>query len=453
MFDYERQIRSQSGETAKSRLLGEVIESDRSLGVRRAINELTDRLVELEGRGWNGIWARILSNFLTTACLGKFSVVVGNPPWIDWKNLPQGYREKIKSMYIERGLFSGAGLTGGINLNICALIAYVSMTNWLAPEGRLAFLMPRELVNQASYEGWRRLGGTWSFLQFDDWTEAGHPFEPVREDFMTFVIGRSGKKFRSLPVRSFARRRGAKISSANWTSVSEALKNLSVCSRVAGQIVPDSTSFTIANDQRELDEFALVAGKCEYIGREGIQFYPQEMQIFLYLGKGPSSDTALVTNLQSSKSQYRVPKQRTLLEKEYLYPLVTARSIEPFQHNYDGHLVSFPYNVSNPRQPITPASLRNRAPFLYAYYSKHRDILEGLSSFNMRIRGQNPGAFYGLARTGAYSFADVYVAFRKDTRWCSVVVSDQCLPWGVVQSEFVFKAMPFLCANDRKEAL
>ena len=93
---------------------------------------------------------------MTTACLNKFSNIVGNPPWIDWKNLPEGYRNRIKSLCIDKGLFSGSGRTGGINLNICALITHVAITNWLSDDGKLAFLMPRELAYQSSYEGWRR---------------------------------------------------------------------------------------------------------------------------------------------------------------------------------------------------------------------------------------------------------------------------------------------------------
>ena len=439
MLIYEQHIKQQRGEDAKKLLLKNIAPSDRSLALRRAINNLTERLVELEARGWNGIWARILSNFLTTACLGKFNVIVGNPPWIDWKNLPQGYRERIKGMCIERGLFSGAGRTGGINLNICALIAHVSMNNWLDSNGRLAFLMPRELASQASYEGWRQLGGRWKFIQFDDWSGAGYPFEPVREDFMTFIIGRKGPTARSVPVYAYFMRHGTKAASANWKSLDEANSELNCCSRRASQIIPGSTSFTIAHNQNELDEFALVAGECAYIGREGVQFYPQELQLFRYAGEAPPAETAYLINVQTRKSQHRVPEQRSMLETKYLYPLVTAPTIGPFQHNYDGLLVAFPYEKEMPKRPIPPSTLRKESPFLLSYYSKHRGIIEGLSKFNTKIRGPNPGAFYGLARAGPYRFANVYVAFRKDTQWCSTVVSNQTVPWGG-EKRFVFQS-------------
>jgi hypothetical protein len=121
---------------------------------------------------------------------------------------------------------------------------------------------------------------------------------------------------------------------------------------------------------------------------------------------------------------------RVMLETQYLQPLVTAPMLEPFQNNYDGLLVAFPYNASRPTKPLEPSKLRESSPLLLAYYEKHREMIEGLSPFNARIRGPNPGAFYGLARTGPYSFANVYVAFRKDTKWCAAVVSSQAVPWG-----------------------
>ena len=48
----------------------------------------------------------------------------------------------------------------------------------------VTFLMPRELANQPSYGGWRRLPGLGSreFLALDNWSEAGHPFDPIKED-------------------------------------------------------------------------------------------------------------------------------------------------------------------------------------------------------------------------------------------------------------------------------
>ena len=452
MLQYEKLIEARD-RRAVALLIDALPADDRTPSIRERIEALTDDLIKLERNGWNGIWARILSNFLTTACLGRFSMVIGNPPWIDWKNLPAGYRERIKAMCIDRGLFSGAGRTGGINLNICALIAHVSMSNWLDKSGRLAFLMPRELANQASYEGWRTLADKWHFIAFHDWSNAGHPFDPVKEHFMTFVIGngRTGNTY--VPVFVFRKKRGDRTSAAHWKDAAEAARHLEVLERTAGQIIPKSTAFAFASSEAELNEFARVAGRCSYIGREGVQFYPQELQLFRYVGAGPRDGTAWLTNVQVEKARYKLPHGRILLETEYLLPLVTARAIKPFRHMYDGLLVPFPYQVSNPTKPVEPSVLKRRSPLLFEYYKKHRDIIEKLSPFNATIRGPEPGAFYGLARTGPYSFANVYVAFRKDTEWCATVVSSEKVPWNG-QKRLAFQSHAVsICERQNRELI
>lgn len=429
MYNYELSIQERDRAAAVALLTNAVPAADRVAGVIASIERLTASLIELEEKGWNGIWARILSNFFTTACLGRFTVVIGNPPWIDWKNLPQGYRERIKEAVVDPKLFSGAGRTGGINLNICALIAYVSMVNWLDDSGRLAFLMPRELINQASYEGWRRLGGRgWRFIEFHDWTDAGHPFDPVREDFMTFVIGKQEPDSPTIPVRRMAKRRGTPKPSS-WKNAREALQYLDVTHGVAGQIIPNSTAFTVAADSQELQEFALIAGECEYIGREGIEFYPQELLLFKYDAPGPRPGTVWLRNLQVAKSKYKIPSRRTLLETKFLHPLVKGPAIVPFGHEYDGLVVAFPYTEKDPIRPIPADRLKTESPLLLTYYNTNRKVMETQTKFSDRIRGANPGEFYGLARTGPYSFADTYVAFRDNSRWCAAVVTAARMPW------------------------
>ena len=452
MAKYEQHIKAQKRDAAKSLLLNSIVAPERTLNVHKAVVAVTDSLMELELKGWNGIWARILSNFLTTACLGKFSVVVGNPPWIDWKNLPEGYRNRIKEMCLERGLFSGAGRTGGINLNICALISYVAMSNWLSPNGRLAFLMPKELANQASYEGWRRLGGKWKFLAFHDWSKAGHPFDPVKEDFMTFVMGRSPTpNTRSVPVTTYTRKKQSTEKSSDWKNLVEATDNLEESHGVAGQIIPESTAFAFGRDQAELDEFSLIAGSCEYIGRDGLQFYPQELLLFRYAGEGPKPGTVWLNNVQAKKAQHKIPSMRVAFETEYLHPLVTSPSIERFQHNYDGLLVALPHDAANPTKPIPSTILEHTSPLLLAHYNKYREMVESLSKANTKIHDADPGEFYGVGRIGPYSFAKVYVAFRKDTKWCAAVVASETVPWGE-EKRVVFQSHAVsMCERQNRE--
>lgn len=143
MTDIEPYIKAFNEEGAYNCISSLVPKKELTNEIQSQIHKLTSSLVELERKNWDGIWARIITNFLTTANLGKFDVIVGNPPWVDWKSLPSGYRDRIISLCISRNLFSGDRVTGGINLNICALITNVVAENWLGDDGIIGFLMPR----------------------------------------------------------------------------------------------------------------------------------------------------------------------------------------------------------------------------------------------------------------------------------------------------------------------
>ena len=139
----------------------------------------------------NPILINSLIDYFLLCSMGKFDLIVGNPPWVDWKNLPSVHREKIKEACISRELFSGDGRTGGINLNVCALLSSISAENWLAPHGVMAVLMPQSILFQQSYEGYRNLklgnGGKLYFQEIVDWESSGHPFSPVQQLFVTYL--------------------------------------------------------------------------------------------------------------------------------------------------------------------------------------------------------------------------------------------------------------------------
>lgn len=429
MFRFEQHVKAGEYEAARALLVGAAVATDRGLEVADRVGAMADAMIELDRKDWNGIWARIITNFIATARIGPFSDIVGNPPWIDWKSLPSEYRETVKAQRLDHRLFSGAGRTGGINLNICALIAHVSASNWLAPGGKMSFLMPKELINQSSYEGWRNSvgGADVALVGLQDWGEAGHPFEPVREDFLTFVFKNGAHQAEAVPVAHYIKKDRAEKSHL-WRNHAEAIEKLTVEQRWAGPLVPGKSGYTLASTMPELERFRSIAGNCEYVGREGIEFYPQELMIFEYLSPGPKSGTAWMKNLQVRKSKYKIPEQRILLETKYLFPLAKGPGIECFNYADKGLYVAFPYDSSSPHAPIDRATLRAKSPLLLAHYEKFRNILESQTHYSDSIR--QAGEYYGLARTGPYSFKDCYVGFRDNTKWAAAVITDKLCPWG-----------------------
>ncbi len=424
----------------KNRNMDKVVEIFKSLVKEQDLNENTEKnifklaqnLIRLEEMNWNGIWARILANYLSTANLGSFDIIVGNPPWVDWKSLPSGYRERVKGLCISRKLFSGDRLTGGINLNICALIANVAAQNWLKEDGIIGFLMPEPLVFQPSYEGFRNFylddGKRLYFQKFTNWTKAGHPFKPVTQKFLTYYLSNKEVDYvEGVPTDWYIKKPRKNIDDIEELDMTEYFNReerfLATCNA-------NKNFFTSIETKGNAKKFIKFAGQSSYIGREGIEFYPQELMVFKLSPLPGITDCTCLRNMQNSKSKYKIPVADTLLETKYLHPMVKGKDVTPFHVNWDEYIVPFPYEESNPRIPIQMEELSVKAPKLAQYYNKHKKLILAQTEYNEKIIGNRDADFYALARVGEYSYAKNYVVFRDNTKWAAAVISEVETTWG-----------------------
>jgi methylase of polypeptide subunit release factors len=437
MTKLEEDIENEDEEAVTNELLNIISPSEQTEKVRLEIANLSKRLVDLQRNKWNGIWARIICNFLTTANLGKFDMIVSNPPWIDWKNLPQGYRERIKGLCISRKLFSGDGITGGINLNICALISNVTAQNWLKKDGVLGLLMPENLIFQQSYEGFRNFcldnGERLYFRKFIDWTKAGHPFAPVQHKFLAYFIGYGKVDYKiGVNVEQYVKNKTSKkLSEYSTTNSFKAVSHIfNKKNSLAATANPSNTIFSYGANSNEIKTFSLIAGACSYLGREGVEVYPQELFLLkINPDKHIKNERVFVKNFQNPKSKHRIAEGEFLLETNYLFPLVRGIDVERFHVNQSDFIAPFPYK-ENSRSPIPKEELTILAPNLMRYFNKNKSHFESQTSYNDKIIGQKYNKeFYALARVGEYSYGKHFVVFRDNTKWQAAVVSTLPVHW------------------------
>lgn len=409
---------------------------------RGLIADFAAMLVELEEQEWNGIWPRIVANFLTTANLGKFDVIVGNPPWIDWKNLPQHYRNSLVEICVDRKLFSGAGRTGGINLNICALITHVAANMWLGSKGVLAFLMPEPLIFQKSYEGFRRFVPTAKdehqlFLRaLVDWTDAGNPFYPVQQPFLTFVIGSEPADYDAgIPVTKFSRPRATRPLRdfghiPDFAGVREQFIEREL---LAVRPSAASTAFSYADDADQATLFRSLAGTTEYRGRDGLQLYPEDMYLFSFNGnvrEGNHQTASFLSFARSTAARSRRAEQ--IFETKFMRPVVKGTEIDRFRWTGPAYYAPFPYDVSVAagRSPLSTKALMSSSPKLLSYFVAQKSRFRDQSTYNSRIVGEKHNTeFYSYTRVGEYSHATTRVAFRHNTKWAATVISVVDTPW------------------------
>ena len=432
MSKIEDYIKALDEECVYSEFIQLCSEEDKKDEIVKNLRSLAKQLVDLEKRQWNGVWARIITNFLSTANLGKYDLVVGNPPWVDWKSLPSGYRDKIKSLCISRHLFSGDGRTGGINLNICALITNIAAQNWLSKGGMMALLMPEPLIFQQSYEGFRNLymddGNRLYFTKFVNWNKAGHPFAPVTQKFLTYYLGDQEVDYtKGVPTKLVVKKRGKSIDDKEDLDMTDTFE-FQDC--YLGKCHSERNFFSYAKDSETLSKYSLIAGKSAYKGREGIEFYPQELLVFTLSGLPSVKGCTALKNMQNDKSKYRVPSMNLLLETQYLHPMIKGKDVVRFHAEVSDYIVPFPYEKTNPRVPIVYSKLKKDAPRLANYYMKHKDKFKDQTNYSDTIIGFSDAEFYALARVGAYSYQKYYVVMRDNSNWAAAVITEVETSWG-----------------------
>ena len=100
-------IKAEDSDLVFNKFIENIPSEDFNSEVSESVKSLSEQLVRLHQNNWDGIWIRIVSNFMLVARIKDIDVIVGNPPWIKWEFLPQAYAEKIKSLCADRHLFSG----------------------------------------------------------------------------------------------------------------------------------------------------------------------------------------------------------------------------------------------------------------------------------------------------------------------------------------------------------
>lgn len=441
--------------TDNADVLANVIFNELSDSVRRSkklkqyVINLANCLVYLHKNQWDGIWIRIVSNFMLIARLDAFDMIVGNPPWVKWEHLPSAYTNKIKEFCDIRHIFCNDGMYGGAQLNICALISNVTASSWLKNNGVISFLMPDSIMSQNSYEEYRNFyldynRGERLYLQsIDRWFAPLRPFKvgnkSVTQDFNTYFWGRNVVDYiAGVPVREIRKREGISDSEINkcqtWSSVEP---HLMISSGTAKQLSSDSTAFTYSSEDYD---YSLIIGESSYEYRTGVESTPFE--VFKLIGVGASNKVGnyRFTNDVRKTARYKVssiPGDGWDFETRYIYPMVGGPNITPFHFDCANGYHIVPYETNDTKSPVPLNDLYARSKALASYFADNKALLEQQSEKSKSMhRGDE---FYALSKIGPYTFAPVIVAARDNSRFCASVIKKTLTPWNEMKQSLCVK--------------
>jgi hypothetical protein len=377
---------------------------------------------------------------------GRHDRVVGNPPWVAWRDLPDLHRDALRGLRQARGLAGADRWVGGTDLNVCAVLAHVALERWVRPGGTLAFLMPRQLLHLRGAEGLRRWqlpdGEGVTLVGLADWT-ALRPFDAACAP-LTWVLRRATALApASVPLVTWLPGAGGgRDPAAAWEHVRPTLQVREVAVRQLGG--PGDAYLVEGAEAGQLTGYI---GPSAYQGRRATETSPHAVYWLRPVGPAAGDDAAWLVETDVNPRARRVaPARRLPLERAVLSPLLRGRDIRPFCATPSEILLLFPHDAVHADRALPAEALPTAAR---TYLEGHRPLLSARAS-QRAYGGAKP--FYGLWRVGPYTFAPWKVVWPEVGALRAAVVGTALTPWGEPKPVVPEGKVNFIGCDDPSEA-
>jgi hypothetical protein len=385
---------------------------------RAPLRHTYEQVLELHRKAWNGIWFKIVRNFFWSAVAGQFDLVVGNPPWVRWSNLPERYRERIKPTCEGYTIFSETPYHGGNELDISGMITYTVGDKWLKKGGTLVFVITQTHFQSPSSQGFRsfRINKEFSFVpeRVDD-LKLLKPFARVANKTAILRLRKvSAKQKPSYPVPYTVWEKTDTYAS----SIPEHLKKGEVLKRVkqkAWEATPvngGNSPWAILPPGRFQDMEKLQGQSSWIAGRKGIT--ADLNGVYMVEVKAQNAATGLVqVETRPSAGKTNIGPARTFwVEPDLLYPLLKgAADFSACHVHVQGQLFVFVPNRGIQRTDYDAAERGfTKLTQTKKYFQHFKVLLERRSTYRLRQKG---APYYAVYNSGSYTFAPFKVVWAE----------------------------------------
>ena len=387
---------------------------------------LYEQLQALDGNNQNGIWARIIKNAFAPLFIGTVNYIAGNPPWVNWENLPEDYRDSMKRLWAEYGLFTlsgSAGRLGGGKKDLSMLFAYTAVDNYLQAGGRLGFVITQSIFKtQGAGDGFRqfrynRAGTLWHLkpLIVHD-LSAMQVFEGASNRTAVFLCEKRAQRFK-YPVKYVAWSGPSRIAQDEpLNSVLDATTRIKMGALPV--IAEKDSSPWLTAPGKALSAIRKVIGQSDNQAYAGCCTWLNGVFWIRILDERP--DGNLVIENLHDVGKIKVPRVEAVIEPDLVYPLLRGRDVSRWHALPSCHIIL----AQDPelRKGIPEAKMKRDLPKTYAYLKKfegdrnnpQRGTLRGRSGYKQYFKPTAP--FYSLYNVGPYTMAQWKVVWP----WISI---------------------------------
>jgi hypothetical protein len=304
---------------------------------------------------------------------------VGNPPWVTWRNLSDGYRSTVAARMAGSRLHHTRGWAARVAAGQADLshVFVHEAVERVAPAGQVVFVLPRSTFKAPAgpgrlREGVATSGRRYRFRQVWDCREAD-PFVGVRGGAVVGFV--DVDEPHAFPVR--------------WAELDR-----QGIGGTAGAVLsdPDDPGSPWLTDGRPV---RLAAGGQRWTGlraRGGINTGGGNPAFHVAV-LARRADTVTVQSVPS-----RLPPVMAEVEPVYLRPLLRGRDVAAWRAVPSGHIV-LPHDPADLRRPVPETELARIAPLTYAYLLQFKDLL----SARPERRRWRSEVWYTLFRLGPYT--------------------------------------------------
>jgi len=407
-------------------------------------------LVKLDKANKNGIWARIIKNAFAPLFIDKADYIAGNPPWINWESLPEGYRNDTKRLWQRYNLFTlsgSAGRLGGGKKDICMLFVYSSLDNYLKDGGRLGFVINQTVFKtKGAGDGFRQLR-----FETNDETVVIKPvvvhdlsemqvFEGATNRTAVFVCKKQNKDFK-YPVLYVSWSGPSRI---NQDEVLESV--LKITSRYKLGALPvesqEPNSPWLTAPKKSLAGIQKIVGASKYQAYAGCCTWLNGVYWVRILKTLPDGNL-LIENL-NDVGRIKVEQVQATIEPDLVYPLIRGRDVSLWHVEPSIHLIL----TQDPekRAGIPEKEMKLKYPKTFAYLRKFEKELRQRSGYRKYFKPTDP--FYSIYNVGSYTMEKWKVV------WPWIATKTRCAVAGEVQSHSVIPEhnTSFTAFTDEKEA-
>lgn len=358
---------------------------------------------------------------LTAGGIPQTDYIVGNPPWVNWEYLGEGYRERTRSLWEHYHLFTARGMDAGfVKEDISALFTYVSASKLLKPGGTLAFLLKTSLLKSV------KQGQGFRMFTLPDHTklapekvislEQAKPFEGVQTPCVLALL-QKGAELR-YPV--------------TWEVLTPGEPGRPAVKQTLMARPSKTSDPTSGWTTSDASDPVYGTAPERYRPRTGV-FCGGSNAVFQFTITGNTGGAVSAENYLG-KARNKVEQVSVQLEKDYLYPLITGRDIGFWQVGYERYILC-PHTAQTRMYPVGTDEL---PPLTRRHLLHFEPVLRARKGFTSMDRSIHQQHFYTLQRIGKYTFAPYKVAWKYISKTFTPVVIEP------VTDPFLGKRVPLI---------